>query len=369
MKESKIKTSKIRNSNFEILRILAMIMIVAHHFTVHGGFKYTAMDMSFNHLFIEFIKLGGKIGVNIFILISGYFMITAKSIKLNKILKLWFQIFLYSILFYLAFTIIGHYKFNIFDFLQNCLPIIYGNYWFASVYFLLYLSSPFINKFANGLSKKEYKKLLLLLFIIWSVIPTILNKSLQYNSLLWFCFVYLLAGYIRLHYTSSKASWKKYLVKSTISYFLLFIVMMLLIFLTTKWSWPIKYAKYIFGMNNIFVLIVSVFIFLLFKNIKLKNIQMINVVATSTFGVYLIHDNPFVRKFLWKTVFHNATYSSSTMLIPYAIMCILIVYILSTVVELLRIYILEKPFISFLTKHEDKINSIKNKILLKLGIS
>lgn len=54
-----------RQSNLEILRIIAMIMIVAHHFAVHGGLNYTRDNITVNRLWIQLLAIGGEIGVNI----------------------------------------------------------------------------------------------------------------------------------------------------------------------------------------------------------------------------------------------------------------------------------------------------------------
>ena len=79
MNNISLPEKKERNSNFELLRIIAMLMIVFHHFSVHGGFNYELTDISFNRLWLYFISMGGKIGVDIFVLISGYFLITNKA--------------------------------------------------------------------------------------------------------------------------------------------------------------------------------------------------------------------------------------------------------------------------------------------------
>ena len=55
-----------------------MIFIIAHHFAVHGmnGVNFVASNP--NNYLIYFSGILGKIGVNIFILISAYFMIDSK---------------------------------------------------------------------------------------------------------------------------------------------------------------------------------------------------------------------------------------------------------------------------------------------------
>ena len=92
-----------RQSNFELLRIVAMVMIIFHHFAYHGGFVWDFSTITIEHLWYNLIIMGGKIGVNIFVLISGYFLILNKDKIVNlfrKMLKLWGQIFFYSLLFF-----------------------------------------------------------------------------------------------------------------------------------------------------------------------------------------------------------------------------------------------------------------------------
>lgn len=69
-----------RNSNFEILRIISMIMIIAHHYAVHG-FVSNDLEYSFNRYIVGILSLGGKLGNTIFILISGYFMVNSRITK------------------------------------------------------------------------------------------------------------------------------------------------------------------------------------------------------------------------------------------------------------------------------------------------
>ncbi|KAA9302211.1 acyltransferase family protein [Aerococcus sanguinicola] len=82
MKHSPIK----RQTNIELLRIISIIMIIFHHFAVHGGFNWEATAITIPHFWYNFIVIGGKVGVNIFILISGYFLIT-KQDKLFDVKK------------------------------------------------------------------------------------------------------------------------------------------------------------------------------------------------------------------------------------------------------------------------------------------
>ena len=76
-----------RNSNLELLRIIAMIFIIAHHLVTFAldGLPFVADNL--NTFVLYFITMFGKMGVNLFIFISAYFMIKSKF-TLGKFFKL-----------------------------------------------------------------------------------------------------------------------------------------------------------------------------------------------------------------------------------------------------------------------------------------
>ena len=62
-------SQKTRNSYFELLRILSMALIVMHHYSVHGGFDFMS-PFSLRLYFVQCLAMGGKLGVNVFVLVS-----------------------------------------------------------------------------------------------------------------------------------------------------------------------------------------------------------------------------------------------------------------------------------------------------------
>jgi surface polysaccharide O-acyltransferase-like enzyme len=303
--------------------------------------------------------MGGKIGVDIFVLISGYFLVTSSKIKIFKILKLWLQLFFYSVLLYLVFILTGQEDFSIRTFINTCLPVLNSNWWFASTYFVLYLISPFINIFLKAMDKKQYQRFLCLLLVIWCFIPTFTRCDFQSNYLLWFIFLYSIAAYIRLWTDQSKLSEIYIYIYISIAVIALnFIVAAAFDVIGTKKPFFGTNATWFYGMQSIPILVISVCLFLGFKGMKIGFKKRINILSAATFGVYLIHDNQYVRSFLWKELFKNAAYSNTLFLIPYSIMVILIVYIGCTCIELIRIHCLEKWYLKYIRKFSDKIETI-----------
>ena len=70
-----MKKTMERLSNFEILRIISMLLIICHHFALYSGCRYPSSTITMNSVFIQFLSYGGQLGVNLFVLISGYFLV------------------------------------------------------------------------------------------------------------------------------------------------------------------------------------------------------------------------------------------------------------------------------------------------------
>lgn len=87
----KMQSVEERNSAFELLRIIAMMAIVICHFATHGGFDFDTTTVTVPKLWWYFMEMGGNFGVNIFVLISGYFLIVSKNRVFNfkRVLKFW----------------------------------------------------------------------------------------------------------------------------------------------------------------------------------------------------------------------------------------------------------------------------------------
>lgn len=358
------KDTVVRQSNIELLRILSMIMIIAHHVGVHSGFSFDA-GIHINEFWVLLLKIGGKIGVNVFVLISGYFLISAKSLKTSKVLKLWVQICSYCVLIYSVFVVCGFEPFNIKMLFEAFFPITYSKWWFASAYFVLYLLFPYINKLLTALDKKEYQKLLVLMAACWCIVPTFLEKSWQSNSLLWFVFLYALAGYLRLHMDVAALKNGKYIALSVVFTLLTYFSAVIIDMLSSKNSFFSAYVTYFYDMQRLPMLLISVTLFIGFLNLKIGYKPLINIISPSTFGIYLIHDDRLMRKMLWKTLFQNASYTDNEYLIIYTIFQIVIVFVVCAAIELLRIHIIEKMYVKWLDNFSNKIDSMLDKVFGK----
>lgn len=345
----KIKTE--RKSNIECLRVLSMIMIVFYHFFVHGEFEITSL--SANAVIMEILSLGGRIGYDCFIIISGYFMIKSEF-KINKLLRFIFQVTFYSIVLYMIFLISGKIQFSIGSFANALLPIIYMSYSFATEYVILLVISPYLNKFIYNIEKKQLVKLIIILFTCWSIIPTIFNGDMGFSSVGLFIYLYLIGAYIRLYESTWMRNFKINLGGLFVmsSALILSVIMFNIagIKVTSLFSKAIHFSE----ATYVPVVLAAIFLFLIFLNIDMKYSKVINIISSATFGVLLIHDNEYVREFLWIEVFKNASMIGSEYFIMYEIIVVLSVYIICTVIEIIRVKLIERPLFDIVLKKIQK---------------
>lgn len=333
----------VRKSNIELLRIFAMLLIVAHHFTYHSGFEFAENDVTANRLWVQFLGMGGKIGVDIFVLISGWFLCTATP-KTAKVLRFWAQLFFWSVTFFAIFTLTHLVPFSLKDLVKTLLPITFSRWWFASAYLLLYLFSPYLNRLLDALTQKQYRGLLALTLTLWSIVPTLTSLSLGSNNLLLFFTVYALGGYLRKYNVGAQYSAKKLLSFAAIATALTYSITIIAGLLGTKYAFIREHAYYFFpDIQSLSVLIIATLMLLGSAKLEVRQSKFLNTLASATFGVYLIHEHPYVRPFLWQTVLQCAAYAESDALIGYSLFAILAVYLGCTALELARIHILEKP--------------------------
>ena len=142
---------KNRNSNIELLRILCMISIILHHSIVHS--KILLNSSNINYYIINILQITGPISNNIFILITGYYMIN-KKVKITNLVKLVLENIFYSYCMLFIYLVI--FKGNDINvIIKSTIPVLSNSEWFITGYILLYLSIPIINK----LLKIKYKQI------------------------------------------------------------------------------------------------------------------------------------------------------------------------------------------------------------------
>lgn len=370
--ETKLKKTA-RQGNFELLRIIAMIMIVTLHYLGKG--KLLNLDNGSNTYFVAwFCEALSYVAVNVYVLISGYFIKSTKF-RFNKILDLWIQTIIISGTAYIIALKTGiSEEFKSADFFKSFMPITRNSYWFITTYFVFCAIAPFLVNIVNTINQKQHKTVCATLVFITSVLPTIffeadwLKISKGYH-IIWFVTLFFVASYIRKYDTFKKSPFfyfVLYLASCTIGYVIKFV----LCYLTLRLNNTDKSDKFFANYNMFFVFLASVFLFLAFKNIKINSNILNKIIlffSSTTLYVYLIHEAPSTRSFLWEKIVNPMGHLGfPDIIINYIVgifgvyfACTVLGYIIKTVYSLLQLPKLTLLISNVLSKLTNKIMESK----------
>lgn len=334
-----------RQSNFEILRVLAMAMIVAMHFMLKGGIAVPMSDdgSAVNHLawIIEALCI---VAANCYVLISGYFLIETEW-KLKKLISLVAQVLFYSLLVPLVCLLMGIgdvAKWTVYEWIFAVLPLQMDHYWFATSYVLLFMLVPVLAPGVKQLSKKQLQITIgVLLFyycVIKSLSPILLSTDNYGYDLGWFICLFLIAAYIRLYGIPFFEGMKKSISIYLISCAGIFGISAIAGFICRKTGALKYYMDMPYCYNYSLTLIGSVALFYVFKQWQVKEgtvTRLISRIAPYTFGVYLLHENLAIRN-LWPLWLGVEKVKVSPLFVLQMLLAVIVVFVFGIVVDFVR---------------------------------
>lgn len=283
-----------RYSNLEILRIVSMLLIIAGHMVMWHKFNSGYIDRivrcGIRHFF--------SVAVNCFVLISEWFGIRFKSkkiISLNSTLTFWT---------YVLCAIALLCEIHVIDIRRDLLmlvPLLNHQYWFITVYVALCFLAPYLNILVRALSKKEFRRLLIVCVCLFAVIPTV-AAFLNFASITTdggygivnFTVLYLFGRYMRIHEEPKR---------SALLYFAIYAILM-----TICGIIQLLYSKMLgfefttlISYDTSFVFFGAIALFCSFSRLNFKN-KIINLLASVSFSVYVIHIHPWTGSWLFENV-------------------------------------------------------------------
>lgn len=375
---------KERLSNFELMRIMSMFLIVTGHVFSWGGIMSVSdyrVSMAINFIYAIIL-----VHVNSFILLTGFFQSKSKF-RISKIIKLFLLMCLYkAVLVFICYKM-SWIELTKFELLWNMSPFDFSNYWFLKLYIVLYFISPFLNHILDTLSKTVVKRMIKIIFLFCSCLVTVTNQELFNNSrgfsLVHFVFIYIIGFYIRKFIVETPffEELKKNKRKKYVNLYLFFSIFVFC-FLINYILYRIGYKMILYnnstlsffgnriigsfmGYDNPLVVIGSVAYFMFFSILNIKS-KFINSVSVCIFEVYIIHETVLFRKPLYSFFNIVGPYTSYRILIKafliiliILVSCILIAFIRKQILKLL-IFVSSK--IRFINILGNKIKTIESRI-------
>lgn len=359
-----------RQSNFELMRILAMLMIVSHHLCVHGVQHVLDLESAYqawnsgslaNKLVASFFFPGGGVGVALFFMLTGYFLFGKQR---TSILKVSLETIFYGIALSVLFValVFCHHFFGLgYDFPSLTavkkisillrfifVPVSCGGWWFVTAYILLVLCAPLINAFLAKLNKSGFLLLLVLTWFFWYSCQIVLGGA--YSSLGKAFFFYLFGSYYRLCPVENRHK-----ALCTVIAIAAWTSLWLLAFFSDKIDLQkVSVVQAVITVivnaikNCVLLPLCAWCIFSLFARLNVRSNRFINTVAATTFGVYLIHDSSVGRDWIWNSVLKVSDVQFFSPYFPLiAVADIFGVFIACSVIDYLRLRFIEPKLMHY----------------------
>jgi hypothetical protein len=283
-----------RASNFELLRIVAIIMIVAGHMWVGRIWDNSQASKIISVGVFPFFA----VAVDCFVLISGWFSIRfsmKKLFSLNNMTTFWVLV-----LCILALCL-GLHRFDFGSDWKLLFPVFTNRYWFIAVYMVLCLLSPYLNLLVENISAKELRRLICI-FLVWYVLQPTLAYLLDFSSIsashgydiVNFVMLYLIGRYLRLYYRANLNRFiylGVYLVTSFVN------GLLQLAFTSAENAQCFRFTYYDF----LLILISSLGLFLFFSQLQITS-KIVNRAALCCLAVYVIHFHPWTYNWFFNSL-------------------------------------------------------------------
>lgn len=354
-----------RDSNIELLKIIAVFMIVISHSIPYAsglllpesGIDIWKASDNVQNIVLVFFRNLGPIGNLIFIICSAWFLIDINKVKSNKIAYIISDVFFISIA-WLSFFLASGYDLTNIDIIQSLLPTTLSANWFVPCYLLLYAVHPLLNVVINNITKEILLLINISFFILYCIIGFIFPKSFFFNSFVGFIGIYFLIAYMKRNLK---------LMTNNIKFNLILLSIGIcgwigIILLTNNIGLHFRKFSHLMAMSNSnvnpFFIFIAVALFNL-ANIHRFNNKIINYISSMSLFIYVIHENLLVQKYIRFELF---AYIKSTYSYDYLIAWVLLYAVINFFGGLFISILYSSSLKKFVYLISDKIVAIIKKL-------
>ncbi len=341
--EKNLPLTQSRNYGVDLLRIVAMFMVLFLHILGNGGILFEIEPLSAHGITAWFFEMATFSAINCYGVISGFVGVNSKY-KYTNLVMLYLQVALYCV----GITLIYKLRYPLMvtsgDILSSFFPISTQKYWYVTAYTGMFLLMPLLNSGARSLTKKQFGATLAALFLALSVLPSIFNRDIfstlwGYNTL-WLCFLYLVGAYIKLYGIFSNSPKRSFAIY-TVCVIFSWVVKLWEEYVSDAGKYADLAAGFVAQYTSPPMLIAGVALFVVFANMHIpkKLTGFIKWVSPCAFGVYILHAHPYI----WdRVVFYRyATYINYNPLVMMLLVALtaLVIFAIFAFADFIRIRI------------------------------
>ncbi len=354
-----------RNYGIDLLRIVCMYLICILHICGQGGAMTHILGKEASWMTVYLLEAAGYCAVNTYGMISGYVGVSSRH-RPSRIVELWLRVFWYSSLGTLIGVFVYHLPVESGTLWKAIFPTMWKTYWYFSSYIGVFFIAPYLNKMILALGKDARKKLLITLFLVFSVFTMVPRVSLTGSdflgigsgySFVWLAVMYVMGGCIRMledcreegaePAEGKSAGRKDFLHKSTSFYVILYLICVLITwaskfvigYITVSAFGEQRYYRLLFSYAGPTVVLSAYALLMIFSRLKIgkkPGREMIRLLSPMAFSVYLVQVQPYFWDYALKgscTFIAGKTPAAALLLV---LGCAALLYLLCTAIDIIR---------------------------------
>lgn len=357
-----------RKSNIELLKIIAMIFItLSHCLPVYGrgvfqGVIYEQVALlDFNTLYVLFFRHLGQIGNILFVICSAWFLVDSDKVKINKVLHILLDTFIISVLS-LTIGLLSGVEFTTIKMIKMLFPTSSALNWFVGCYLILYVVHGYLNTIIKYSNQKRLLGITAGMVILYLVICMILPDIFYYTNLMCFITVYFMVAYLKRYMPKFSCSKKKNIILFATMAVIYVGTILVYLIMATQFSFLKGRAIKLAVTNNIFMILMDIALFNIFKGINIKYSPIINKLSSVSLIFYLITENTVfagqVRPYVFELIYTNYGYQFLSLWI---LLIVFVTFTLGMIVALIY-----KNTIGYLSsKVSDKVGAMLHRFFTR----
>ncbi len=297
-----------RNYGIDLLRLVAMFMVVVLHILGQGGVLSAFIPLSGHYEAAWFFEISSFCAVNCYALISGYVGVNARF-RYSSIAVLWLRVFFYSILITALFTVFAPHMLDKHAWSHALFPVMKNQYWYFTAYFCLFFLMPVFNSGIRNMTLESAKSLCFGILAVFSVFHLIFpNAKLGVDNgygVMWISLMYIVGACIgKFGFKRNLSVWQAW------AGYWSFVLLTWLSKIVNEY-FRISAGKELKGDGALVdytsptMVACAVCLLIAFERLRISDNQakIISKLAPLSFSVYLIHAQPLIWEHLLKNRF------------------------------------------------------------------
>ena len=298
-----------------------------------------------NQVFSFGIGSWGALGVDVFFVISAYFLINSKVLKIHKLLNTIIKVSIYGTAVVIAAVCLNIIPLEIKTLVKSLIGVFAYQYWFITVYVVMYLLHPAMNKIIKETSDKYFTIMTLSLVCVTYCVGYVFGGGQFIGRLACGLTIYIVVGFLERNpqFNIFERFRRIGTVCSLIGIFMLEVWLSYL-GNTTQNNLYFSCIKKIQITDSVLMLIAALFLFYFFKDLNMKNNSVINFFGKYAVGAYMLHGGAsFIKDFLWDNFFKAGIYYNKPFgtYAVYYLLCVFLLLFVGVLVEFIYVKVIE----------------------------